>query len=351
MPESAQEIFTGADSKMRIAIVNDMKITVEVIRGIIEMNAPEHEIAWVAYDGAEAVEKCLKDTPDLILMDLLMPKLDGAEASRMIMDQSPCGILIVTATVSTNYNKVFEAMNNGALDAVDTPSMGEQQNIVPFLNKIQRLGLLCKPISRNEIKNSFARKNPPSLTPNLVVIGSSTGGPATICQTLSILPAGFNAAVVIIQQVDQAFAAGLASWIGENIKMAVEIAVDGETPENGKVYLAATNDHLTITETLKFKYTKEPESVFSRPSVDVFFESVAANWPGSGTAVILTGVGEDGARGMLALKNKGWNTIAQNQESCLVFGMPKAAIDNGAAQTVLPPSIIGRLLYESYLDN
>ncbi|MHB9138261.1 MAG: response regulator, partial [Victivallaceae bacterium] len=133
---------------MRIAIVNDMKITVEVIRGIIEINAPEHEIAWIAYDGTEAVEKCLKDTPDLILMDLLMPTMDGAEASRMIMEQSPCGILIVTASVSANYSKVFEAMNNGALDAVDTPSLTEQKNIVPFLKKIERLGLVCKPISR-----------------------------------------------------------------------------------------------------------------------------------------------------------------------------------------------------------
>lgn len=336
---------------MRIAIVNDMKITVEVIRGIIEMNAPEHKIAWVAYDGAEAVEKCFRDTPDLILMDLLMPKLDGAEASRMIMDQSPCGILIVTASVSTNYSKVFEAMNNGALDAVDTPSLGEQKNIELFLNKIRRLGLLCKPISSNEIKNSLAQKNLPSSTPNLVVIGSSTGGPATICQTLSMLPPNFNAAVIIIQQVDQAFAAGLASWIGGNINMEVCVAADGETPENGKVYLAATNDHLIITEDLKFKYVKEPEAAFSRPSVNVFFESVAANWPGNGTAVILTGVGDDGAEGLLKLKNKGWNTIAQDQESCLVFGMPKAAVDNNAAQTVLPPSIIGRLLYESYSVN
>ncbi|MHB9138796.1 MAG: chemotaxis protein CheB, partial [Victivallaceae bacterium] len=252
---------------------------------------------------------------------------------------------------SANYSKVFEAMNNGALDAVDTPSLTEQKNIVPFLKKIERLGLVCKPISRNEIKSSIVKKNLMPSAPNLVVIGASTGGPATICQTLSTLPAGFNAAVVIIQQVDQAFAAGLASWIGENINMKTCVAVDGEIPEPGNVYLAATNDHLIITEDLKFKYVKEPESAFSRPSVNVFFESVAANWPGTGTAVILTGVGNDGAEGLLRLKNKGWNTIAQDQESSLVFGMPRAAVDNNAAQAALPPSIIGRLLYESYSGN
>ena len=335
---------------MRIAIVNDMKMAVEILRRIVASKAPQYEIAWVAYDGREAVEKCAKDTPDIILMDLLMPVMNGAEASREIMAKSPCGILLVTSSVSANSARAFEAMSYGALDAVNTPILGTDgklEGAAQFLQKLERLEVLCKnsaslPLQVKSAPMYVTRKS--SNVPYLVTIGSSTGGPAALAKLLGELPADFGAAVVVIQHIDREFVAGLAEWLGTFTKLKVSLAVEGETPLPNNVYLAATNDHLVITAGMKFKYTAEPLELPYRPSVDVFFESVCRHWPRTGTAAVLTGIGRDGAQGLLALKNKGWKTMSQAKESCVVYGMPKAAAEVGASTIIIPPEKIGQEL-------
>lgn len=336
---------------MRIAIVNDMKMAVEIMRRVIASNSPKYEIAWIAYDGREAVEKCAKDTPDIILMDLLMPVMNGAESTREIMAKSPCGILLVTASISANSAKVFEAMSYGALDAVNTPVLGTDgklEGAIPFLQKLERLEVLCKYSSSHTkpvIPVSAAtviEKN--TDVPYLVTIGSSTGGPAALAKLLAELPANFNAIVVIIQHIDQEFVSGLAEWLNNFSKVKVSLAIAGQTPLPNNIYLAATNDHLIMTAALKFKYSEEPSELAYRPSVDVFFESVCRYWPRTGTAVLLTGIGRDGAQGLLALKNKGWKTVSQDKESCVVYGMPKAAVELGAATMIMTPEEAGREL-------
>ncbi len=334
---------------MRIAIVNDMAMAAEVLKRIVKSKAPTHEVAWVAVNGAEAVEKCGTDVPDLILMDLLMPVMDGAEATRRIMAKSPCGILVVTASVASNFSKVFEALSYGALDAVNTPSIGlsgQLEGAAQLLQKIERLGVI-RAHAADKPGNAKMSSVPAATSapaPYLVAVGSSTGGPAALAQMLAELPADFGAAIVIIQHVDKEFATGLASWLETLTKLNVSLAVEGDTPKIGNVYLAATNDHLLLDGSMRFTYASEPLSNPFRPSVDVFFESVSRNWPRKGTAVVLTGIGRDGALGLLTLKNKGWRTIAQDKESSVVFGMPKAAAENGAAELVLPPDRIGQEL-------
>ncbi|HCE44684.1 MAG TPA: chemotaxis response regulator protein-glutamate methylesterase [Lentisphaeria bacterium] len=335
---------------MRIAIVNDMKMAVEILRRIVSSQSPRHEVAWVAYDGREAVEKCIKDTPDLILMDLIMPVMDGAESTRRIMAAAPCGILVVTASVKGNSSKVFEAMSCGALDAVNTPAIGTDGNMSgaeQLLRKINQLEILCRnPASGTiHLKKTFtADPGISSATPYLVAVGASTGGPAALAKLVAELPAGFGAAMVIIQHIDKEFSAGLATWLSSFSKVKVNIAVAGESPVPNNIYLAETNDHLTINSSLRFIYTEDPLELPYRPSVDVFFESVYRNWPRNGSAVVLTGIGRDGAQGILALKKKGWRTMAQNKESCVVYGMPKAVAELGAADMILPPEMIGREL-------
>jgi two-component system response regulator WspF len=335
---------------MRIAIVNDMKMAVEILRRIVASKSPKYEIAWVAYDGREAVEKCIKDTPDMILMDLLMPVMNGAESTREIMAKAPCGILIVTVSVTSNSAKVFEAMSYGALDAMNTPVLGKDGSLdgaEQLLRKIAQLEVLCK----NPVSNALSDKTTVVIpagkyhdTPYMVAIGSSTGGPAALAKLLAELPSTFGAAVVIIQHIDQEFAPGLATWLGTFTKMKVSLAVEGQTPLPNNIYLAGTNDHLIITGNLKFKYTEDPLELPYRPSVDVFFESIKRHWPRNGSAIVLTGIGRDGAQGILTLKNKGWQTMAQDRESCVVYGMPKAVADLGAARIILPPEKIGREL-------
>lgn len=317
---------------MRIAIVNDMSLAVEALRRTLKQ-APQHEIAWVAYNGLEAVNKCTHDRPDLILMDLFMPEMDGVEATKRIMQQSPCAILIVTADVQHSSAKVFEAMGYGALDAVNTPTFGEEDAHL-LRSKIHTIGKLIG-------KTKFV---PIQARVPLIVIGASTGGPKAIVTILSQLPPDFGAAIVIVQHVDVQFASGMIDWLGQQTALEVRKAKVGDRPTKGIVLFASTNDHLCLQPNGTLTYTPYPTNYPYRPSVDVFFKSVAQYWTDRGTAILLTGMGRDGAEGLKALRQQGWYTIAQNESSCVVYGMPKAAIDLGAAVDVLSPEAIAPAL-------
>lgn len=319
---------------MRIAIVNDMSLAVEALRRTLKQ-VPQHEIAWVAYSGSEAVNKCQFDRPDLILMDLFMPTMDGIEATKLIMQRSPCAILIVTADVQNSSAQVFEALGYGALDAVNTPTLGQEDAHI-VLSKIQTIGKL---IGKSEFVPLHSR------TP-LIVIGASTGGPKAIVTILSQLPPDFGSAIVIVQHVDVQFAAGMIDWLNQQTALKVRKAIVGDRPTKGLILFASTNDHLCLQSNGTLTYTPYPLNYPYRPSVDVFFKSVAQYWSNRGTAILLTGMGRDGAEGLKALRSRGWYTIAQSEASCAVYGMPKAAIEIDAAVDVLNPDAIGMTLLQ-----
>lgn len=321
---------------MKIAIVNDTLIASEALRRVL-VTVPEYEISWIAADGAEAVKMCARNTPDLILMDLIMPVMDGVEATRQIMKQSPCAILLVTSSVTSNAGKVFEAMGYGALDAINTPILGASGNsqtggseLLKSISKVARL------IGKTSSTSRFQKATPKCVTPPLLAIGSSTGGPQALATLLSALPANFAFPVAIVQHVDAEFAPGLAQWLSQKTNLSVSLAIADRPLEVGKVVIAATNDHLVLQSNLTLKYTKEPLDYPYRPSVDTFFQSVAEHWPAKGTAVLLTGMGKDGAKGLKQLRSAGWHTIAQDRETCVVYGMPKAAAELNAAVQILP---------------
>lgn len=327
---------------MRIAIVNDMVIAIEALRRVL-LTAPEHQIAWIAKNGAEAVARCANDRPDLILMDLIMPVMDGVEATRQIMKSSPCAILIVTASVQKNSAKVFEAMGHGALDAVNTPilSKDDTKSANALLQKISTIGRLIRSSDAAAMSKSKLARSAPS---SLIVIGSSTGGPKALSTIVSRLPENFRIPIVIVQHVDQQFALGMIDWLNNQTPLEVKKASIGDRPEKGVIYLACTNDHLCMQSNRTLSYTKHPIDYPYRPSIDVFFKSAAQYWPSKGTAILLTGMGRDGAEGLNALRQHGWYTIAQNKESCAVYGMPKAAIELNAAVDVLNPDAIATTL-------
>jgi len=174
----------------------------------------------------------------------------------------------------------------------------------------------------------------------VLAIGASTGGPAAVASVLAGLPAGFQAAVLVVQHLDQNFSDNLAAWLGGQTHLPVGIARDGDRLKPGRVYVARGGDHLVVTAVNTLAYVREPLATPYRPSVDVLFESLAGSLAGPGVAVLLTGMGSDGAKGLLALKKAGWFTIAQDQGSSAVYGMPKAARDLGAASLVLPLAAI-----------
>ena len=279
---------------MRIAIVNDMRMAVEALRRTVE-SFPGYEVAWVAANGVEAVKLCSKDVPDLILMDLIMPEMDGVEATRQIMSKSPCAILVVTASVDQHVGQVFQAMGAGALDAVSTPTLGtseQTQGRDEFLLKIRTIGRLINAKRRTAAFKPGKSGKAERTDHWLIAIGASTGGPAAVANVIAKLPKDIQAAIVVIQHVDQNFAPGLAHWLGELSALPVRLAREGDRIENGTVLIAGTNDHLVIKNNQTLGYKSEPVATPYRPSVDIFFESVLANWHGHSIAALLTGMEE-----------------------------------------------------------
>ena len=334
---------------MRIAIVNDMAIAVEALRRVI-VREPDYQVAWVARNGEEAVEQCKRDTPDLILMDLMMPVMDGAEATRRIMNDTPCPILIVTSAVEANSVKVFEALGSGALDAVQTPFLGETGETAgasALKFKIDKMGRMG---AQNKDSRILAPglQNEPSLNPNasgcLIAIGASAGGPAALETILRELPRDFPASLVIVQHVDAQFVQSMAGWLNATSVVCVRVARNGDKPQANTALIAGTNDHLQFTNSRLLGYTPEPRDCFYRPSIDVFFQSVVRHWKGRAAGVLLTGMGRDGAKGLKAMRGAGFLTVAQDATSSVVYGMPKAAAELDAVDKVLPLKEIAKAL-------
>jgi two-component system, chemotaxis family, response regulator WspF len=334
---------------MRIGIVNDLPGVARLLQRIVATD-PAHEVVWIAHSGAEAVDRCARDTPDLILMDMMMPVMDGVETTRRIMISTPCAILIVTGSVHTTSTPVFEAMGYGALDAVDTPLLGDGplwERAGALLAKIATIArLVSDKRRRRHVAPPGDRAAARSSHARLIAIGASAGGPAALAALLRDLPADFPAPIVVVQHVDQQFAAGMATWLNQSTALAVRVAVEDDRPVAGLVLLAATNDHLALKTPDRVGYIADPVDYAYRPSVDVFFQSACRLWRGDVVGVLLTGMGRDGALGLKALRDRGHYTIAQDQATSAVYGMPKAAATIGAAVDILPADGIGAKLLE-----
>lgn len=349
---------------MKVGIVNDSKIAAEVLRRIVA-TAPEFSLLWTAYSGEEALQLCAESLPDILLMDLIMPGIDGAETTRRIMQSTPCVILVVTATTVGNRDKVFEAMGHGALDAVNTPTLGptgDMSGAEPLLQKLRTVARLVSPSRTKPAAHHHAeRVHSASKTVHnifevpIVALGASTGGPQALAQVLSHLPAQFPAAVLIAQHVDEHFAPGLAEWLQHHSAMPVRIARRGDLLSTGHVWIAGTSDHLIYQESLggpgQLGYTSDPIDTAYRPSVDALFASLAHPHSARRIGVLLTGMGRDGAEGLLALRNAGCLTIAQDAATSVVYGMPKAAADMKAAKEVLPLASIGPRICDAILKS
>ncbi|OWT70322.1 MULTISPECIES: chemotaxis response regulator protein-glutamate methylesterase [unclassified Achromobacter] len=325
---------------MKIGIVNDMPLAVEALQRALAFD-PELRVVWVASDGAQAVDACMAQRPDVILMDLLMPVMDGVEATRRIMAQTPCAIIVVTSDMDRHTSRVFDAMGHGAVDVIDTPRLGApnpRAAAAALLRKIRNVGWLIGAYDRGRPAQAATAAHPlaAGAAPRLIGIGASAGGPPSLATLLGGLPGDFPAAIVLVQHVDASFAAGMATWLDEQIELPVRLAANGERPQPGTVLLAGTDDHLVLHNDGTLRYTREPAEGLYRPSIDVFFDSVARHCRAPAIGVVLTGMGRDGALGLRAMRERGMLTIAQDRASSAVYGMPKAAAELNAAGEILP---------------
>ncbi|MEL6399169.1 MAG: chemotaxis response regulator protein-glutamate methylesterase [Cyanobacteria bacterium J06607_6] len=337
-----------------LAIVNDTEIAIEALRRVIA-TVPDYQLAWVARSGSEAVQQCAEQRPDVVLMDMNMPHLDGVAATRQIMQRSPCAILIVTASVTIHTAKVFEAMGHGALDVVKTPRLGvgDVEAVQKLLSKIRTVTKLI----RRTNNAATAQTSPParsarhsaSSLPLLVAIGASTGGPKALKTIFSQLPPDLKAAIVVVQHIDVQFAPGLVEWLNRFSTLPVALARPGSAPTPGQILVAGTNDHLILRPNRTLRHTRQPATYPHRPSVDVFFHSVAQHWLRPGLGILLTGMGRDGAVGLGQLRAADWSTIVESAESCVVYGMPRAAVEANAARRVLPVEKMAKVIASAAL--
>jgi two-component system response regulator WspF len=323
---------------VKIGILSAAVLTADALRRATGLT--EHAIVWTAASGERAAQQCAQQPVDLVLLDLALP--GSIDATRELVAHASCAVLVITANVGADTALVFQAMGCGAIDAADAPPPDSANWRVAVLPFVAKINAVAKRVARQQRREIDARRAVRVPGARLVAIGASAGGPAALATLLGELPKDFPAAIVIVQHVDKQFAPDMASWLNQYSKLPVRIVAEGDLVQAGCALLASTNDHLVFKSAERLGYTANPRAQVYRPSVDVFFHSVDMHWTGEVVAVVLTGMGRDGAHGMKELRNRGCMTIAQDKATSAVYGMPQAAAP--AAREILPLGAIAARL-------
>ncbi|MGF1567245.1 MAG: chemotaxis-specific protein-glutamate methyltransferase CheB [Nodosilinea sp.] len=342
---------------IRVLLVEDSQIAVVILKRILEP-FPQIELVGTASTGVEALALMPEAQPDVICTDLHMPQMDGLEFTKEVMFRYPCPILVISASVQEeDTHQVFDLLEAGAVDIFPKPLSGLVVNDPEFnralLNKIQVLSgvrvfkkrRLGRASSDNcESKNLSAFKASTHFRPKIIVVGASTGGPQALQELFSILPANFPVPVICVQHICLGFLQGFIEWLANSCQLPIQIAQPGEIPKAGHIYFPPEQQHLGLNHKGRFVCTNSPPVDGHRPSVTATFQSVTQVYGRKTLGILLTGMGRDGAAGMKTIVEAGGITIAQDEATSIVFGMPKEAIKLGAASQVLPIQAIAPAL-------
>jgi two-component system chemotaxis response regulator CheB len=337
---------------IRILLADDSLLVRTVLADALK-SAGDMTVVAEAGNGVEAVALTELHKPNIVIMDILMPVMGGLEATEAIMARSPVPILILSATVNEkDVNLAFTAIKKGALDVMGKPSLNTPENQQEFIDKLlEKIRLLSRIKVIRHIHSSKEQREVAALPQSganrkILAIGASTGGPKAVMSIVKELPAGFGAAVFIVQHISSGFAKGFAQWLNMECSIPVRLAQEGDKVRSGEVLVAPTDRHLLI-ENGVVRLSDAPPVNCCRPSIDLFFSSLASGYAGQTAAVLLTGMGKDGAAGLADIKERGGRTIAQDEKTSVVFGMPKAAIALNAVDEILPlgdiPAALSRI--------
>lgn len=339
---------------MIVLIADDSPIFAEMLAEVLAEDR-DITVAGIAADGARAVAMARTLRPDVMVMDVVMPVLDGFEAVTKIMAEQPIPVLMMTGDARGKTGELgFEALRRGAVDLMLKPAgypfTAEQRRMV---RERVRATARVQPMTGTRTPVHLPAVAAPAATSTVAVVGiaGSTGGPAALATILRALPADFPAGVAIVQHVSPGFVDALARWLGSLCPLRVTVARDRDACRPGTVLLAPDHTHLTIGRDARAQLTPSPERALHRPSADVLFESLAASFGPRAAGVVLTGMGEDGARGLAAMRRAGAFTLAQDEASCVVFGMPKAALLSGGTDRKVPLDRIAATLCEQALSS
>jgi two-component system chemotaxis response regulator CheB len=340
--------------KLRVLVVDDSMFMRRMITDLLQQDA-ELEVVGAAKNGQEGLEMARQLKPDVITLDVEMPVMDGVTMLQRLMQEQPTPVLMLSSLTKEGAEVTLKCLELGAVDFVTKPSGSISMDIYKISSQIIEK---VKAVARARVVVAPTARPPPvpptpavlagRSTPNapLVVIGASTGGPRALNTVLSGLPSGLNAKLLLIQHMPEGFTRSLAERLDRNSAFSVREAQGGETLEAGVAYLAPGGKHLKLERGERIALTEDPPVHGVRPAVDVALLSIAQNYQGAVVVAILTGMGSDGAAGVRALAAKGAYTIAEDESTCVVFGMPRAAIQTGAVKRVAPLHHIAEAITE-----
>jgi two-component system chemotaxis response regulator CheB len=336
-----------ATDGVRVLIVDDSPVAREVLRSALETDAGIRVVGMAA-TGREAIALTERLRPDIVTMDLVMPGMDGMEATQRIMARRPTPILFFSAFFGREgeYSR-SDALAAGALDVLEKPAQildGRwQASAGALVEKIKLLARVPVITHLHGRRSSQAVREPASApsaerTTKVVAFGASTGGPKVLDELLPALPRDYSPAVLVVQHLAEGFMTGWLAALRQRCSLSLKVAENGDRLQHGSVLFAPSSAHLTVLPGGRVRIDDGALAGGVCPSVDITFTTLAETCGASAAGILLTGMGTDGAAGLLAIRHAGGATMVQDEASCVVFGMPRAAINIDAAQFVLPPA-------------
>jgi two-component system response regulator WspF len=320
---------------VKLAIVHGHLPAIDMVRRALASDR-EVTVLWTAGDCTRAMAHARAERPEAALVSA---SLEGAaRLTRVLSDELECPVVVLSDGSAAAKAGTFELMSAGAVDVVVLPGLSSGAGDAAAVRG--KLALLRRLAGRDLPSRPPTQSRPGPLRPAIIALGASTGGPQALATVLSALPANLEAAVLIVQHIDPQFSEGMAQWLARATPFTVELATLGAQPKAGTAYVAAVGQHMVVESDGTLAFTSRPREAAHKPSIDVLFTSLIKR-SRPGVAVLLTGMGRDGAQGLAALRAAGWRTIAQDEATSVVYGMPKAAAELKAAAHVLPLQQIG----------